>query len=57
MSGRPLEHGLQLRDFAAAIIAVAAVLSPEEQIRVTINSVPHRPFTRLHCGAVQPLAD
>ena len=51
MSGRPLEHGLQLRDFAAAIIAVAAVLSPEEQIRVTINSVPHRPFTR--CTAVQ----
>ena len=51
MSGRPLDHGLQLRDFAAAIIAVAAVLSPEEQIRVTINSVPHRPFTR--CTAVQ----
>jgi hypothetical protein len=31
--GRPLAHGLQFRDFAAVIVAVAAALWPEEQIR------------------------
>ena len=58
VSGRPLEHGLQMRDFAAAIVAVAAVLSPEEQIRVPIDSTGGAPAVRaMHCGAVQPLAD